>query len=70
MATDDDDVNTRADEQQRECIRGEEARKEEVADAPADAEVRSDGNLVAHRGGRRRRNDDLRFDDDDSWGSE
>jgi hypothetical protein len=75
-----DDRDTQADERQRENMRGGNGPRDEVSgsgvypasspDAPADAKVRSEGNLAGHRGGRRRRNEDLDFDDDDSWGSE
>ena len=75
MATDDmDDMNEKADEQEREYIRGGRGRKDEVIgsgpDAVADEDVRSEGYLIGQRRGRRRMNDDLDFDDDDSWGWE
>jgi hypothetical protein len=64
-----------------EYVRGGKGRKDEIgksgiypassADAPADAAIRIEGDLVSHKGGRPRPKDGRPSRrDDESWGSE
>jgi hypothetical protein len=76
-----DDSRDRQPQRDDEYVKGGKGRKDEVgksgiypassADAPADAVIRSEGDFVAHKGGRPRPKDGRRSRrDDESWGSE
>jgi hypothetical protein len=81
MTTDRDEASKSQQERQSEYMRGGKGRKDEVGksgiypasspDAPADAEIRSEGNLVGYgRSPRRLPRDERDSNKNQSWGSE